>query len=412
MEARKNFIFKLFLLELISYVPIAIIAGNVLPPIGFIKIHWIYIGVIFLLALLILLSKRRSSGQLLLIFLFLLIQLVVSIKFSIIDFIDFISGPIVFIAVVNTIVEDEIDIKSFQKTIRKMLFFLGIPIVIAFLQYLNIVPLELLNAEYVNVTIYGSEKIERVNGFLYHGIELAVIIFFFFTSILILKSSLNSYVILLLMIFAEFITTIKTGIISAILFTGYFSYLIDRRLRLLKSILIFIIIILGFSYMYTLIPDIQENRFRFNSSQFKFDDQLFTGRGYIWNTYIQGITHFDFFQIFFGAGFGSAPTIFEQNSTNRVEWSAGTHNQLLELFINGGLFAIILMFSIIRKQYQKLTEFFSEGRSIFSKYFIGILIIPLITMGVTSPIMSMFIYWCGLCLTILSLRLKLLNSAK
>lgn len=408
MITRKNII-ELMLLEFLCYVPIAIILGNILPPLGFLKVHWIYIGVVFLITIASLFKNKHTHDLLFLIFVFAIVQYFIAIKFSLPDFIDFISGPLLFVAVVNICISDKLNLNQIRRYRKKILIGFSIPIMIAFLQLLNIIPLEFLNATYVNVTLYGSEIIERVNGFLFHGIELTIIIFFFFANLGLLASHFKMYFLLAAMIFFEFITIIKSGILTAIIYAGFFSYFIDRRLRSFKSILIACIIVFGFSYIYILIPDIKERRFTFDKRSFKFEDQLFTGRGLIWNTYIEGIKDFTLPQIFFGAGYGSAPVIFNRHLIGSVaqrEWSPGPHNQLLELFINGGLFAVWLIYLILRKQYKKLNLIFSLDRSQFLKYYLAIVLIPLFAMGITAPIMSMYIYWCGLSTVILSFKLK------
>lgn len=408
MITRRNII-ELILLELVCYVPIAIILGNILPAVGPFKIHWMYIGVVFLFTLLSLVKSFHSHSLLLLIVLFALIQYFVSITFSLPAFIDFISGPLLFIALVNICTSEKITDTQLRKYRKKILYGFSLPILISFLQLLKILPLAFLNATYVNVTVYGTEIIERVNGFLFHGIELAIIIFYFFISVGILRSYFQMYFLLAAMIFFEFITIIKSGILTAILFTGFFSYFIDQRLRSFKSIAIACIVIFGFSYVYILIPDLKEQRFTFDDDTVRFEDQLFTGRGFIWNTYIRGIRDFTSSQILFGAGYGSAPELFTNNLTGSIahrEWAPGPHNQLLELFVNGGLFAIWLMAAIFIKQYKKLTAVFSKHKSLFTKYYLGVILIPMFAMGITAPIMSMYIYWCGLGTVILSLKLK------
>ena len=405
MAVTKNIILKLLLLELLCYVPVAIIAGNVLPPIGFLKVHWIYIGVTFIIALLLITLNNHSAGLLVIIFLFIGVQLMTAIKFSLPDFVDFISGSIVFIAVVN-ILRDDIDVSRLKRIRRKVLFFLAVPIIIALLQYIKILPLEFMNAKYVNVTLYGTEILQRVNGFLYHGVELVVIIFFFFTSIVIARAGLKAYLILLLMILTEFITIIKAGIIAAMLFAGFYAYFVDRRFRSLKSIVIGIIVVLGFSFVYTLIPDIKSQHLDFDPNHLRFEDQLFTGRGYIWNVYIDGIKDFNFLQILFGGGFGSAPTIFETHAIGVVNWSPGTHNVLLELLVNGGLFAVLVLCIIHLKQYKKITSYFREKSPVVKPFYIAILLIPLLTVGLTAPITSMFVYWHGLSAVVLTFKAK------
>ncbi len=408
MITRRNIV-EVILLELLCYTPIAIILGNILPPVASLKVHWIYIGFVFIITLLSLIKNIHSHDLLFVILIFGIAQYFVGIRFSLPAFIDFISGPLLFIAVVNICQSDKIDLRQIRRYRKRILIGLSIPIIIAFLQLMKILPLEFMNATYVNVTIYGSEKIERVNGFLFHGIELATIIFFFFVSIGLLSSHLKMYFLLGAMIFFEFITIIKSGILTAILFTGYFAYFIDQRLRSFKSIAVACLLIFGFSYIYILIPDIKEQRLTFDESSFTFEDQLFTGRGFIWNTYLRGVRDFTIPQIFFGAGYGSAPVIFTNNligNASQRKWAPGPHNQLLELFINGGLFAIWLIFIILLKQYKKLAVIFHEHKSIFKKYYIVVIFLPLFVMGVTAPIMSMYIYWCGLSTVVLSLKRK------
>lgn len=405
MALKQNIFLKILLLELLCYVPLAIIAGNVLPPIGFLKIHWIYIGLTFIVALLTLIQYNHSGGLLLVIFFFIVAQLTTGITFSASGFVDFIAGPLVFIAVVSIVVDD-VGVSILKKKRKKMLIFFALPIVLALLQYVKILPLEFMNARYVNVTQYGTEILQRVNGFLYHGIELVVIIFFFFACIIIPESGLKVYFILALMILAEFVTIIKAGILAAMMFSGYYAYFIDRRLRSLKSIAIGIAVVLGFSVIYTLIPDLQNRRFDFNLDHFRFDNQLFTGRGYIWNVYIEGLKDFSWLQILFGGGFGSAPTIFEAHAIGPINWSPGTHNTLLELLINGGLFAVLLLTLIHIKQYEKITSYFRAKSSAVRLYYISVLVIPLLTIGLTAPITSMFIYWCGLSAVVLTFKVK------
>lgn len=405
MAVAKNIALKILLLELLCYVPVAIIAGNVLPPVGGLKIHWIFIGLTFVIAFLLVTLNNRAAGLLTLIFAFVGLQLITAIKFSLPAFIDFISGPIVFIAVVNVMTED-IDLRRLARIRKRLLLFLSLPIIIALLQYIKILPLEFMNARYVNVTLYGTEILERVNGFLYHGIELVVIIFFFFACIIIGRSGLKVYIILVVMVLAQYITIIKAGIIAAMLFAAFYGYLIDRQFRSFKSIVVGIIVLLGFSFVYTLIPDLENKHLEFDPNRFRFEDQLFTGRGYIWNVYIDGLRDFDLLQIIVGGGFGSAPTIFEANAIGVVNWSPGTHNVLLELLVNGGLFAVFLMYMIHLKQYKKVISVFQEPTTVIKRYYLAILVIPLLTIGLTAPITSMFVYWCGLSAVVLTFKVK------
>lgn len=407
----KSVIFELILLELLSYVPVVLILGNILPPLGNIKLHWLYLGAIFLNTLILLLQSKKSFTLLILIFLLLPIHVLASLKFSIGEFIDFIAGPLLLIAVVNLVVTDKLKLNRLKFFRAKLLFSFSVPVLIAFFQFLGLLPLEILNAKYVNVTIFGSEIVNRVNGYLFHGIELAVIIFFLFVNLSFFTRNSSRYLLFFTMVFLEYTTLIKTGIITAILFTIYYSYFIDLRLRSLKSIMIGLAIALGFSFIFILIPDLEANRFHFNVNNFEFENELFTGRGYIWNTYLRGIRDFNWSQILMGSGFGSAPLVFERNAIFDQEWTPGPHNQLLDLFVNGGLAAIGLITGVLILQYRKLKRYFEQHVFFFSRYCYGVVLIPLLIMGLTAPIMSMFAYWCGLSLTILSLKLWLKSES-
>jgi hypothetical protein len=412
MLVRRSIFFELLLLELMCYVPLVIIAGNIFPPIGPLKIHWIYIGVVFLLTLLLFVKNRRLHGFLLLICSFVGIQIMVANEFYIKDFIDFMSGPMLFILVVNMVCYSTISRDTFDRYRKKFLVCAAVPIGIAFLQFVKVMPLEILNANYVNVTIFGSEKIERVNGFLFHGIELAVIIFFFFANIGLFRSGTNAYVVFLIMIGLEFMTRIKSGIMSSVVYLGFFTYFIDKKYRIIKASAFGIAIVLGLSSIYVLIPDIKFQRLNFDAAHFKFPGQLFTGRGYIWNVYLKGLRQIDIWQTLFGYGFGSAPGLFKQNSelVSVTKVLPGPHNQFLEFFINGGLFAIWFIFYILSRQYNKLKRLFNRNKTVLN-YYLGVILIPLVMMGLTAPIMSMFIYWCSLSMFIVGLKLKFTDES-
>src|SRR5690606_33061014 len=100
--------FERLLLELMRYVPIAVIAGNLLPALGSVKIHWLYVGLVFVVTIIVLIRHKSINNLFLIIILFGFIQAFFGMKFSIIDYIDFISGPLLFIAVVNLVTSGHI----------------------------------------------------------------------------------------------------------------------------------------------------------------------------------------------------------------------------------------------------------------------------------------------------------------
>ena len=199
MKIKKDVFLDLLFLELICYTPAAIILGNIFSPIAGLKVHWIYIGIIFVLSILLLVKYNRAVSLGFVILGSLFFQGFNSIDFSIKEFIDFISGPFLLIAVVDTACYSNISIDSFIYYKDKFIAISMVPIFISVLQYFDFLPLEFMNASYVNVTIFGSEKIERVNGFLYHGVELAVLIFFVFVILALNSSSFRVYFLFLIM---------------------------------------------------------------------------------------------------------------------------------------------------------------------------------------------------------------------
>ena len=132
-----------------------LILGNILPPVGNIKLHWLYLGAIFLNTLILLIQSKRSFVFLILIFLLLPIHILISLKFSIGEFIDFISGPLLLIAVVYIVTTDKIKRNRVKYFRAKLLLSFSVPVLIAFFQYLGLLPLEILNAKYINVTVLG-----------------------------------------------------------------------------------------------------------------------------------------------------------------------------------------------------------------------------------------------------------------
>ena len=169
MKKQSN-IFEIILLELLSNVPVILILGNILPPLGGLKIHWLYLGVVFLNTLILLCKSKRALILLVIIFVFSLVHVLISIKFSISEFIDFLAGPLLLIAVVNIVISNKFEESKLRYFKTKLLLSFSVPVLIGFFQYIGIMPLEFLNAKYVNATVFGSMEIERINGYLFHGI--------------------------------------------------------------------------------------------------------------------------------------------------------------------------------------------------------------------------------------------------
>ena len=394
---------------LLVFTPLLIIIGNISPPVGPLKVHWIFFGTLFMLSLLVMIKSRPNIEFLFILTLILIIQLIVSVNFNIKEYIDYISGPIAFIILVNIIVNEGRNRNLLKLLWSLFLLLLSIPVIIAMLQYLKILPLEFLEAKYINVTKFEGGEIQRVNGFLFHGIELSIIIFFLFLNIAVMAKTIKKYFFFLLMIVMEYVIIIKSAILLAIAFFVYHALIIEKRFKPLKLLIVVIISVAAFPILFRLIPDLQLDRFQYDFENKLFDPQLFTGRGRIWNVYIKAISNFDIWQILFGSGFGSFPIIFKQNATSDLwhlaRWTPHPHNQLLDYFINGGLVWIFLISFVFYTQYKKLKVIFVNNQS-FKKYYWGIVLLPIFIVGLTHPIMNMFIYWSCLGFTMVGLYLK------
>ena len=372
------------MLEYYQYTPIIIILGNVFPPINGIRIHWIFNGVVFLTGI-VLLIKYHKYIYLIFFFLYAISQIIFSQYFSIFEFINFIAGPTVFFAVINISLSKGESCRYF----KIFIFLLWIPVTIAVLQFFSVLPLTFLNAQYVNIGILGDKEVARVNGFLYHGIELVVISvflsFFLFNSKHINKSKKVITCFVLFCVF--YIYAIKSGIVFILIYSIY--HLFGEKLKYVKqkkllSFLVFFAILFLIFIAY-------EFKSFFSIEELSFSKGLLTGRGQIWTIYLAGFLSLPFSNFIFGAGFGANEIVFTKFSSilhwYRPGYYPHAHNQILEIMIFGGIFYMLLLLFLFKELIKKICNQPSKNEIyIFLLLLFG-------TVGMTHPIMDMFIFW-------------------
>jgi len=400
---RENFV-RIIFLELLSITPLLIILGNVVPPFP-IKIHFLGFGLTFLVALYLILINPTKKWIAYFGLLFLVVQVFLD-QWHIKDLIDFFFGPFVLVIAIDLVANKRIPMSLMLKYEKRYFTLMWVPVLIAVFQYFHLLPLTFWNATYVNSAIIDGVYYPRPNGFLYHGAELSVILCF--TSIhLFFKKEQQSFWLLLFLILASLLTYFKavSGCIILI-FLFYITFvnrgslsqfrIIDRkRIFAYGSLLAAVIVPFLFYYFKSV----------YEKTGYYFLPQLLTGRGSIWNVYIDSIKEFSFWNYLFGKGIGSPFELFQTFASPKNWWpltvsdhlkdTYDPHNAILSIFLNTGLLGFVFMFvlyKIIYTQVSKLAPSAAWNRMVFW----GMFLIPLLTIGVTIPIYEMAVLWTSL----------------
>ena len=398
---RKN-IAHLIFLELISITPLIIILGNIVPPFP-IKIHFIGMGLIFLNALWILMTNAHKKWVLYVAGFFVLIQ----IAFNFLDIknvIDFFFGPFVLIVMLDLLVNNKVPrvlLDKYQKRFYRLLF---IPITIAVLQFFGIFPITFWNADYVNYSYQNGLAIPRPNGFLYHGAELSIIICFvalfqyfksetksFWMLLLLIAITLTTYFKAILgcvsLLFLFYLTFVNRGVLSS------FRVVSKKRIFGYGVVLLLVFGVFVFQFLSTV----------HHYTGYYFPSQLLTGRGAIWNIYLDAIKEYSFWNYLFGSGMGSGPRLFyEYASPKTWYWltvrsklaidALDPHNAILSVFVNSGVAGLAFFFFLFNMIFNQIKKW-RPSEKWNKKVFIAIFVIPLLTIGVTIPIYEMAIFW-------------------
>ncbi len=406
---KENYLDLIFL-ELLSFAPLFILLGNVIPPFP-IKLHYIGLGLIFLVSFLRLLLSVKNKWYAYVILAYLIaqgVQQYLDIK----SMVDFFFGPLVLLNMLDLIYRKQFSASTLRKYTKRFVSLVWIPVGISSLQYFGIMPFTFWNATFINSTLdaFGND-IYRPNGFLYHGSELSILICFlglfqFF------KKEKKAFWTLLFLILAAYATYFKAIAGCMVLLFVYYLGFINKgglsKYRIIsKPFLIFFgsIISVGLISLvayYLHLVKVQTGYY--------FPPQMLTGRGSIWNIYSDAINDYSLFDTIFGAGLGSSSSLFTEYATPRnfyplVNNPDSTiaylpHNAFLNIFIDAGLLGLsvlTLLFYLIKNQTNK----WWPNKKWNNRVLIGIVFVPLITIGITIGVFDMAIYWCCLCMLLL-----------
>jgi len=397
---RHNIVYVIFL-ELISLAPLFILMGNVIPPFP-IKIHFIAFGLIFLCSLWILVVNSSKKWALYFAALYLLLQFTLD-HWSIKGFVDFFFGPFVLIILIDLLVNRRLPLAFLEKYEQRFYHLLWVPVSISILQFFEVLPLTFWNATYVNSAFIDGVYIPRPNGFLYHGSELSIIICFI-ALFQYFKKERVSFWMFIVLIFICLATYFKAILACVVLLFLYYLLFVNKgmlsRFKLISKARIF-----WYGGVLTLIGAFFALRFFsivHDYTGYYFPPQMLTGRGGIWNIYLEGIKEFSWWNYLFGNGMGSATEIFKEYASaetfypltisKKLHIVYDTHNAMLSIFVNGGIIGLFFIFYIFRIIYNQIKNW-SPTAEWNKKVFFGIFIIPLFTIGITINIYEMAIIW-------------------
>lgn len=399
-----NTVFHLLFLEVLSLTPLIIIFGNIAPPF-MIKWHHLGLGLLFLITLVALMLDGYKKWVLYVALFFTLIQFLFE-HWYLKGLIDYFFGPFIFVLILDLVVNSKLPQATLAKYEKRFYYLLWAPIVIAVLQYFDIMPITFWNATYINYAYFGDLAIPRPNGLLYHGSELSVIICFaalyqFF------RTDNKAFWMLIIIALASFMTYYKALLGCVLVLILYHLFFLSRgvfsqlkllsirRIILYSSIVVGLVVFMAFQFF---------SKVYFYTGYY-FPPQLLTGRGAIWNIYLERIKEFTWWNYLVGNGMGSSFDIFADYATPKTwyllaidpntDTDYDTHNAVLSVFINSGLVGMAFIVYLFRMLYRQVKTWLpSEKRN--KRLFFGIFILPLITIGITIPIYENAIFWACL----------------
>ncbi|MEZ4720939.1 MAG: hypothetical protein R2813_03575 [Flavobacteriales bacterium] len=403
------------LLDILSIAPILMILGNVIPPFV-LKVHQVGFGLALLLAVGVLTMQSRTQVFLAVAAIFLVVQSLYAQHVDPIESFDFLFGPIALLAII-VILERGIVSREVLRSRRKLFFLLCmVPISIGILQYFHIVPVTFLNAQYINYYYEGSLKLERINGFFYHGNELVVLSYFFFLNMAYGKSKERAMFWMLSFFLFALALRYKSLWLTAGIIVSYYVVTISKfGGRLLKTIPKWGYWAAGLALLTTtawlLVGYVHENLAKYG---LPFKRELFTGRGGIWAVYLEAVFQFRWYEHLIGGGLGSEFQLFGDHMSAKAFYPYQVnpnttvrphpHNPWIGYYVNAGLCGILLLIYILR---QWLNSFRKLQGSVLEKAFSFIVIVlPFLTFGVTIYITDMAIYWLCLGFTLINVQYK------
>ena len=304
---------------------------------------------------------------------------------------------------IDILVNKKIPPKLLKRYERRFYYLLWLPVLFAVAQFFELLPLTFWNATYVNSALVDGVYIPRPNGFLYHGSELSIIICFI-TLFQYFKSESKSFWMLLLMVFICITTYFKAILGCVVLLLLYYLLFVNRgplsKIKVISKRRIYwyggLVLSIG------IIIAIQFFSVVYSYTGYYFPPDMLTGRGGIWNIYIEGIKDFTFWNYLFGSGMGSAFELFENYASsktfyklignNKLTLRYDPHNAVLSLFVNSGIVGVLFVAFIFKTIYTQVIGWL-PSKNWNKKVFFGVFLIPLFTIGITIIIYEMAIIW-------------------
>lgn len=405
MASLKTYQFNaLLFLELASITPLLIILGNIIPPFP-LKLHHVGLGVLFLVALWSLLNDGYKRWLLYTGLGFTLVQLYQE-GWYLKGLVDYFFGPFVLVVILDIIVNKRLPLRSLVKYENRFYALLWVPAIIAVLQFFGWMPITFWNATYVNYAYFGDLAIPRPNGLLYHGSELSVVVTFLVLFQFFKKENKALWGFIILLMVAA-MTYFKALFGCVVLLIFYYLFFVNRgvlaRIRLIPARQMFAygmamgLVIFGFAVFYF--------KQVYAQTGYIFPRDMLTGRGAIWNIYLERIKEFSWYQYLFGNGMGTSFDIFADYATPKTWWKLAedpntdlnydAHNAVLSVFINSGFVGIAFFIFLFRMIWNQIKTWLPDA--IWNKrVFWGVMLIPLMTIGVTIPIYENAIFWLSL----------------
>ncbi|MEQ8625213.1 MAG: O-antigen ligase family protein [Vicingaceae bacterium] len=398
----RNNIVEVLMLEIISFTPVVIILGNLVPPFP-LKFHFYFFGLAFLCAMWILIKTASKKWVLYFAGFYLILQPMLG-NWDVKSFIDFFFGPFVLLIMIDLWVNNKIPKKLLLRYQKRFYYLLWVPVIIAVLQFFEILPLTFWNATYVNSAKIDGVYIPRPNGFLYHGSELSIIICFL-TLFQLFKPEKESFWRFILLFFICIATYFKSITACVLLIFLYYLFFINsgslskfkliskKRIYWYGGLILIVSIAIAVQYFYTV--------YKFTSNP--FPNSMLTGRGGIWNVYLEGIKDFTFWNYLFGSGIGSAFEIFKDYAVqtyaplidikkSEITVLHDTHNAVLSIFVNSGIIGVLFIAFIFKMIYSLIISL-PPSKKWNQKIFIAVFLIPLFTIGITINMYEMAIIW-------------------
>lgn len=407
----------LVFLELASITPILIILGNIAPPIP-LKVHHMGLGLLFLLIVWALMLDAYKKWVLYIAAAFTLIQFTHE-QWYIKGLIDYFFGPFVLVLMLDLLINNKLPKETLKKYERRFYYLLWVPIGIAVLQFFSILPITFWKATYINYAYFGSIGIPRPNGLLYHGSELSILICFV-ALFQYFRKEQRAVWMLFIMVIISAMTYFKALMGCVLLLSVFYIAFVNRgslsQFRVLsrKRIILYSVLLLAGAVFVT----VRYFSMIYHYTGYYFPRDMLTGRGAIWNIYLERIKEFTLWEYLVGNGMGSSFDIFADYATpdqwyllrlDPTDTEYDTHNAILSVFINSGLIGItffIFLFRMVYRQIKKWNPTSKWNKTVF----FGIFILPLITIGVTIPIYENAIFW--ICLGFLMYRWKFYTDDK